>query len=478
MNQKITAVNIADALATKLTFPKKVADLFMHAFCDTIIEGLDTDGIVKVKGLGTFRIVNVDSRESVSVSTGERIVIPSFRKLAFTPEDSVTDRISGTDIQQPSTDTPEHSPSEETEGMGVQKPSPSGETEEGHEPVEVPTVEEFFSVIQEAETPQNHETVEPQNLKTVEETPDDEFSGIDVLIATPESLEELHDRLAEARQQQSEADKAVLLAHSRLDEAKAQAQQAEADVATAQQRAQEQRAEVERIQQLIDNVESNRPTAIATTPLPPTEDAEPQADVATDENVSTPPVEESPHEEPITPTDESVTPPTDEHPNEDTEKTPWWRIPLILLILSLVGAICYFVAFNPQQPLRWLHLDGQETPATETPQQTAPKPKPAAKPEPKDTIVVETLTPPVTGSADTQSPTTSAPPKTTPAAEPKTEKPAEPARPKTHKIRRGDTLTKISLQYYGTKDSVRAIIRANHFKDPNNINEGAVVKLP
>ena len=96
MNQKITAINIADALATQLTFPKKVTDLFMHAFTDTILEGLDSDGIVKVKGLGTFRIVNVESRESVSVSTGERIVIPSFRKLTFTPEDSITDRMSGT----------------------------------------------------------------------------------------------------------------------------------------------------------------------------------------------------------------------------------------------------------------------------------------------------------------------------------------------------------------------------------------------
>ena len=58
MNQKITAINIADALATQLTFPKKVTDLFMHAFTDTILEGLDSDGIVKVKGLGTFRIMS------------------------------------------------------------------------------------------------------------------------------------------------------------------------------------------------------------------------------------------------------------------------------------------------------------------------------------------------------------------------------------------------------------------------------------
>ena len=105
---------------------------------------------------------------------------------------------------------------------------------------------------------------------------------------------------------------------------------------------------------------------------------------------------------------------------------------------------------------------------TQPVQQPTPQPKPqqpeaAPKPQPSD--------------AESQ-PQQPAEPKAEQPAAPKPEQPAEPARPKTHKIRRGDTLTKISMQYYGTKDSVRAIIRANNFRDPNNINEGAVVKLP
>lgn len=466
MNQKITAINIADALATQLTFPKKVTDLFMHAFTDTILEGLDTDGIVKVKGLGTFRIVNVESRESVSVSTGERIVIPSFRKLTFTPEDSITDRMSGT--------TPE--PVEQEEA-----------------PAEVPPVEEFFAAIKASEKPETTDA-EPENAAEenpsepsetmeptgpVEESPNDEFSGIDVLIATPESLEELHDRLAEARQQQTEADIAVAEAQQRLDEAKAQALMAEQSVADAQQKAADQQAEVERIQKLIENVETNRLTQLAAVETPEAPDTPdvpepPETPIITEipENTETAETNETPAPVFTEPTSQ----PTHSH-RRDEEKSPWWRIPLIILLLMLVGAICYFVAFNPRLPLQWLNLDKQEVPVQPKPEKPA-EPKPTAKPEPKDSVKAEPATTPAEKPTEAKPTKTETPAKPQPTAEPKQEKPAEQPRPKTHKIRRGDTLTKISMQYYGTKDSVRAIIRANNFRDPNNINEGAVVKLP
>ena len=57
-------------------------------------------------------------------------------------------------------------------------------------------------------------------------------------------------------------------------------------------------------------------------------------------------------------------------------------------------------------------------------------------------------------------------------------KPAKEERPKTHRMQRGESLTRISQKYYGTKDSVRAILRVNTFASPDNIPVGAVVKLP
>ena len=101
MSEKITTLHISDVLAVKLTFPKHVTDSFMRSLSETIVQGLQTDGIVKVRGLGTFRIVDMESRESISVSTGERIVIPSFKKISFTAEDAVTERLSSGAIPAP-----------------------------------------------------------------------------------------------------------------------------------------------------------------------------------------------------------------------------------------------------------------------------------------------------------------------------------------------------------------------------------------
>jgi nucleoid-associated protein YgaU len=42
----------------------------------------------------------------------------------------------------------------------------------------------------------------------------------------------------------------------------------------------------------------------------------------------------------------------------------------------------------------------------------------------------------------------------------------------------GDSLTKLSQKFYGTKDSVRAIIRVNNFPNPDNVPIGARIKLP
>jgi len=42
----------------------------------------------------------------------------------------------------------------------------------------------------------------------------------------------------------------------------------------------------------------------------------------------------------------------------------------------------------------------------------------------------------------------------------------------------GDSLTKIAQKMYGSKDSVRLILRANKFPNPDNIPVGATINLP
>lgn len=69
------------------------ADAFVRAFCELVAEALRTDSYVKIKGLGTFKLIDVESRESIHVNTGERIEIQGFKKVSFTPDSSLRDCI-------------------------------------------------------------------------------------------------------------------------------------------------------------------------------------------------------------------------------------------------------------------------------------------------------------------------------------------------------------------------------------------------
>lgn len=83
---KISIYDIAGILVEKNGLTKSESEQFVAAMFDVIQEGLEKDGLVKIKGLGTFKIIDVDARESVNVNTGERVVIESHGKVTFTPD--------------------------------------------------------------------------------------------------------------------------------------------------------------------------------------------------------------------------------------------------------------------------------------------------------------------------------------------------------------------------------------------------------
>lgn len=83
---KITIQDVANKLTVQNGLSKKEATLFVNMMFEMIREALERDKTVKVKGLGTFKIINVDSRESVNVNTGERVLIEGHNKITFTPD--------------------------------------------------------------------------------------------------------------------------------------------------------------------------------------------------------------------------------------------------------------------------------------------------------------------------------------------------------------------------------------------------------
>ncbi|KAA6336749.1 DNA-binding protein HU [termite gut metagenome] len=86
MTDKLNTQDIIDALAQKHSMNKKDATAFVKEAFLLIEHALEKDGIVKLKGFGTFKIVKVDTRESVNVNTGERFTIQGHNKITFVPD--------------------------------------------------------------------------------------------------------------------------------------------------------------------------------------------------------------------------------------------------------------------------------------------------------------------------------------------------------------------------------------------------------
>lgn len=84
--EKMTIQEIAKILIEKNKLSQKDANQFAAAMFEIIQQRLDSEGLVKVKGLGTFKMIRVEARESVSVRTGERVMIDSHAKVTFTPD--------------------------------------------------------------------------------------------------------------------------------------------------------------------------------------------------------------------------------------------------------------------------------------------------------------------------------------------------------------------------------------------------------
>ena len=81
--------DLATFLSNKHNIKQKDAEKFISQMFELLGEELKTDKLVKVKGLGTFKVTTVKNRASVDVNTGERIIIEGRDKISFTPDASM-----------------------------------------------------------------------------------------------------------------------------------------------------------------------------------------------------------------------------------------------------------------------------------------------------------------------------------------------------------------------------------------------------
>ena len=86
MADKIQKEDLCSILMKENTMTDTKIHKILDAFFVQIMKGLEEERYVKIKGLGVFKLIDVESRRSVDVNTKEYIEIPEHRKVTFTPE--------------------------------------------------------------------------------------------------------------------------------------------------------------------------------------------------------------------------------------------------------------------------------------------------------------------------------------------------------------------------------------------------------
>ena len=93
MNDKFTLEELSRLLASRHRMEETDADAFVAGFFALIEECLKKERYVRIKGLGTFKLVDVEPRTIVDVNSGEKKNIASYSKISFTPEASLRDAV-------------------------------------------------------------------------------------------------------------------------------------------------------------------------------------------------------------------------------------------------------------------------------------------------------------------------------------------------------------------------------------------------
>lgn len=423
MNERLTIQDLTDLLAAKHSMAKKDAEAFVKEFFLLIEQALESEKIVKIKGLGTFKLIDVDSRESVHVHTGERFQIKGHTKVSFSPDTSLRDAIN--------------------------KPFAHFETVALNE----------NTVLEDTlmEDSDEDEAVEEEPMTV------DEPTIVETVFA-----EEISEQQAEVEEQ--------MIAES-IDEKIEQLEEEEMPVAEEQPDAEENKPEEISEEQPNEN--------------PVDENTEASAEVIIEQELL------KANLKPITP----LVPPQPElaesaepdykKENTNKEKSPVpYLITIIILVLLLCGGVVLFIYY----PDIFSSSSAGKDNVVDVPVTTQPVQPGALVPdtiERKDTVAQAIQSVPNVVAEEqpiAQKEEAKAPAKTENKVvqQPQTSAYLDSATYKItgtktkYTIKEGETLTKVSLRFYGTKAMWPYIVKHNPdvIKNPNNVPYGTTVKIP
>lgn len=170
--------DLAAALTEKHGLAKADAEAFVSAMFTLINEALASERAVKVKGLGTFKVISVAARKSVDVNTGAPIVIDGRDKISFTPDSSLRDEVNKpfaqfeTVVVNDGVDFSEIDRKFEEEERASTEEASTEEAEDSSEVAEVAEVAEVQSNGREGSTKDTEDTEETGSTKDTEDMED------------------------------------------------------------------------------------------------------------------------------------------------------------------------------------------------------------------------------------------------------------------------------------------------------------------
>ncbi len=507
MADKLTIQDLSTALAEKNGIDRKDAETFIRAMFDLIEESLEKDKYVKVKGFGVFKLISVNNRESVNINTGERFEIQEHYKVSFIPDPTLKGIINkpfeffdsvvlNEGIELENTEevadikTPEGEGREETEpsseNLECEQSDEFSETEPGKNEAVTDTDAHVGKVV-EFSSSENFYTDEVTG-GSVENADSSEASA---MIEMAEEVDEVTEHPGDEVNERADymAEQTEEIADEKADGAAESAEEEDKSI-----------------------IEVDEPTV--------EENAE-QADEATDTIGEKTKSDQEPSEEsdgdataePIVAGEakqEDMKPVSNNKKTKDKEKgSKGWLVAACLVIVLGIGAYAFYAlrgekegvtaaATQPQKSTSEANAGATSPPIAETNETQPIEERTAAS---TDEMVATTTNVETTKSSQTAQKTEPAPAKAAQQTAKKTEptaanatvatKSAADQTPKIskvkysivglkceHKVVSGETLRKIALKYYGTKELSPYIVEYNNIKQPDKVAVGVVLKIP
>ncbi len=157
MNEKITLPSLVGLLSAKTGKPKKQCEDFLREFFYVLVASLSEGDNVRIKGLGTFKVVPVEPRKSVSVNTGEQIEIPGHNKVVFVPAKELAEEVNAPFAMFESVELPDEITDTEEETIAEEE--------------ETVTTDDVDLIVRTSEKDLEPEVIEPVAESEKEETP-------------------------------------------------------------------------------------------------------------------------------------------------------------------------------------------------------------------------------------------------------------------------------------------------------------------